>query len=170
MKKIYHHYESWEDYKAGMYNSLHGKERNIMINKAINFTGNAKLYGEYMLRVIAEWEIACEHNLTDSSLNKKAWIGHAACCMAIGCPEDLTRLAWGCLSFQQQEEANKQADIAIRKWVDENKNKSIHKKMGKTGICEWDSRRSAYKTRSDVQSAIISGDSEGYPQKRFGFD
>lgn len=170
MIKIYHHYELWEDYKAGMYNSIHGKAKNIMLNKAIIFTGNANLYGEYMLKVIKSWPISCEQNLTDSSLNKKAWIGHAAACMAIGSPEDITRMAWGCLSFKQQDDANEQADKFIKVWIDENKNKTIYKKMGKTGVQEWDSRRSAYKTRNYVQSSVISYDMQGNSQERLRFN
>lgn len=71
-----------------------------------------------MLKVADSWEYSCEHNLTDSGINKQAWIGHAACCLAIGCPEYITRQAWWHLTKQQQDDANKKADEAIRYWED----------------------------------------------------
>ena len=83
---------------------------------AIEFTGNAKLYGEHMLRVTREWKYSCEHNLTALDQNRQAWIGHAACALAFMCPEDIVREAWGHLKEQQQIEANNVADIAIRDW------------------------------------------------------
>lgn len=116
MKRKFHHYEKWEDYKNGMYESISGLKRRIMLNKAITFTGNNQLYGEWMLKVVKEWPISCEQNLTNKNSNQRAWIGHAACCMAICCPEDITRQAWGCLSNAQQTAADHQADLAIKVW------------------------------------------------------
>lgn len=116
LKKIWHPYTSWEDYIAGMWRSVSGKDRLRLLRRAVAFTGDAELYGSYMRRVIIEWPTACEHHLTDPNINRKAWIGHAATCMAIGCPEDITRSAWGYLSQQQQDEANDQAARAIAAW------------------------------------------------------
>lgn len=116
MKQIYHHYSKWEDYNAGMWRKCSKLDEGKYLDDAIRFTGNAELYGEWMLKVIDQWPVACEHNLSDVDQNRKAWIGHAATCLAIGCPESITRMAWGYLSKEQQDSANAVADIAIRKW------------------------------------------------------
>lgn len=99
-----------------MWRVISGEQAKEFIKRAAEFTGDAKLYGEWMMRVVQEWPISCEHNLTCSGMNKQAWIGHAACCLAIGCPEELTRLAWHTLSQEQQDEANAMADKAIAAW------------------------------------------------------
>ena len=99
-----------------MWRSLNGEEAAWFLGKAIEFTGNAELYGSWMLKVIEEWPFACEHNLTCSSMNRQAWIGHAACCLAFKCPEEITRLAWHHLSQEQRDKANRKADIAIALW------------------------------------------------------
>lgn len=116
MKRIWHHYERWEEVGAGMWASIPAHEARKHLKDAISFTGDAKLYGSFMRRVIAEWPISCEHNLTDLGQNRKAWIGHAATALAIGCPEHITREAWGKLTQQQQDEANAQAQEAIEAW------------------------------------------------------
>lgn len=116
MKRQYHPYTLWEDYKHGMWRVETKENEKIFLDKAIQFTGDHLEYGSYMMRVAKEWKIACEHNLSDLSQNRRAWIGHAACCMAIRCPEYITRLAWGCLTDKQRYLANKMADKAIEWW------------------------------------------------------
>lgn len=86
------------------------------LEKAIEFTSNHVLYGVYMMKVAREWRYSCENALTDLSLNRKAWIGHAACAYANSIPEDITRKAWGFLTNEQKVLANKQADNAIQWW------------------------------------------------------
>lgn len=92
------------------------EDRQQYLNLAIAFTGNADLYGECMMHVAREWSFSCEHNLTDKSQNRRAWIGHAACALAFRCPEDIVRAAWSRLSEDQQNAANDKADEAIRRW------------------------------------------------------
>lgn len=116
LRRIYHPHDKWEEYYAGMWRSVYGKEKEDLLKKAIEFTGNAELYGSFMMRVINEWPISCEHNLTCVEMNRQAWIGHAACCLAIGCPEDITRLAWHQLTQKQQDDANAKAAEAIKQW------------------------------------------------------
>ena len=116
IKKVWHPYTIWEDYLNGMYKTISGEEKKMLLQKAVEFTGNHDLYGLHMLKVVDLWPKSCEHNLTDLGSNRRAWIGHAACCLATQCPEDITREAWGYLSKQQQDDANAQADFAIEYW------------------------------------------------------
>lgn len=90
--------------------------RRIALQRAVIFTGNHRLYGRYMQRVTIEWPNSCINALTDYNLNRKAWIGHAACALALRCPEDITRQAWGLLTDEQRILANRQADRAIQSW------------------------------------------------------
>lgn len=113
-KRVYHPYDKWEEMRFNMWGSV--DDVKSMLQKAIEFTGNHKLYGEYMQKVIREWPISCENALTDYLLNRKAWIGHAACAMAIQCPENITRKAWRFLTYEQQYLANEQARRAIQSW------------------------------------------------------
>jgi hypothetical protein len=136
MKKIWHPYTAWEDWQNGMWRIAKPGTRTRLLRKAIEFTGNAKLYGSFMRRVIHEWPIACEHHLTDQNINRKAWIGHAATCLAIQCPEDITRQAWGYLSKQQQDDANLEAELAIEEWErqHEAKNSKLYSQVEKAGL------------------------------------
>lgn len=116
MKRIWHDYRTWEDFKDGMWRISTKAERDTLLPKAIEFTGNHILYGSFMMKVLDVYPIACEQNLSDRSQNRRAWIGHAAACLAINAPEDVTRAAWGHLTLQQQIDADAEADKAIKLW------------------------------------------------------
>ena len=90
--------------------------RRLFLQRAEIFTGNHRLYGRYMQQVTVKWPNSCINALTDYNLNRKAWIGHAACALALRCPEDITRQAWGLLTDEQRILANRQADRAIQSW------------------------------------------------------
>lgn len=141
-ERVYWNCYEWEEMQHNMWGSV--KCRSQFLTRAIDFTGNHNLYGSYMMRVVNEWPISCENALTDYSLNRKAWVGHAACALALQCPEDITREAWGYLTDEQRALANRQAAAAIGQWED-NYASSI-------GICQnvdepmlpgWDSRHIA---------------------------
>jgi hypothetical protein len=101
-----------------MWRKLPFYQEAAFLKEAMKFTGDAELYGKYMIRAINEWPNGCEHNLTCTGMNRQAWIGHSATCIALACPEYITRLAWHQLTQEQQDLANAQADIAIKTWED----------------------------------------------------
>lgn len=112
--EIWHPYTAWEELAFNMYGNV--KDRADWLQKAIDFTGDHELYGSWMRKVVDAWPVSCEQNLTKLNTNRKAWIGHAAVAMAIQCPEDIVRQAWGFLSDEQQKLANQQAQLAIEQW------------------------------------------------------
>ena len=106
--------DQWEEISFNMWGEVSNRKRQL--EKAVLFTGNYRLYGRFMKRVIKEWPNSCLNALTDKNLNRRAWIGHAACALALRCPEDITRQAWGHLTDEQRILANCQADQAIQSW------------------------------------------------------
>lgn len=116
MRRVWHDYRKWEDYKNGMWRKVSSEEIKNILPLSIEFTGDHLRYGKAMMKVIKIWKYSCEHNLTDSGMNKRAWIGHAACSLELGLPEIVVRMAWKQLTDEQRYLANKQADIAIAQW------------------------------------------------------
>jgi len=113
-ERIYHPYWDWEEVHFNMWGAV--SDRKKYLQQAIDFTSNHIKYGFYMLKVAQQWTKSCEHNLTNNTQNRKAWIGHAACAYYLGCPEDIVREAWGHLTEDQQRLANKQAEMTIKWW------------------------------------------------------
>jgi len=147
-----------------MWSRIGGAERLVLLDKAVEFTGDAELYGSWMLKVIKAWPVSCEHNLTDYGMNRKAWTGHAACCLALSIPEDITRSAWGRLTQLQQDQANAKAGEAIHAWEQwyAGQNSTVHIDMDSEGIPEWDTGRGGFCFGVAGQSAILSSDMQSH--------
>lgn len=136
--RVYHPFDKWEEVKFNMWGNV--KDKKEYLARAIDFTANHAEYGFYMNRVVNEWPVSCENALTDYSINRKAWVGHAACALAFQCPEDIIRLAWSHLTDEQQLLANREAERAIQSWeYAYAKNIGIYQNMGKQMLFEWDS-------------------------------
>ncbi len=131
MNRIYNPFHEWEEMLFNMWGEC--ADRKSALRDAIDFTGDHELYGHYMMRVVNEWQKSCENALTDTALNQKAWVGHAACALALQIPEDITREAWGHLTDEQRLLANRQADRAIRHWRHANgKDSGVRGYMGES--------------------------------------
>jgi hypothetical protein len=136
LKRVYHPYDLWEEIKYNMWGSPYDSQA---LSMAITFIGNHMLYGQWMIKVVNDWPISCENAFTNDSLNKKAWLGHAAVAYAMQIPESITRKAWGFLTYEQRILANKKATNAIAVWYDNyTRNKEVHKNMGEQMLFEWD--------------------------------
>jgi len=114
-KRICHNYKKWEDYKNGMY---HTKTRNQTIKKSMRLLSSANNFDATLRIVIKKWKFSTEHNLTDPTINKRAWLGRAACCFKYGACIDETRIAWHKLESHIQDEANHVAENIIKYWLD----------------------------------------------------
>lgn len=124
MKRVFHPYWKWEDYRNGMYDLVMEyteiEEANLA-NLAKDLLSNPQVFENIALKVIAEWPLSAEINLSNKGRNRQAWIGQASCCYARKIPERITKLGWRLMSPDQQVEANRIADIVIKKWEEEYK-------------------------------------------------
>ena len=116
MERIYHRYEYWEDYKAGFYNNISGINKELMINKVVELFSSSELTELYMNKVIQQWKYSSEHNLTNLSLNRIAYLGQGACCIYAGVPSTITMEAWHLVSEENRNNANKIAEKIIKNY------------------------------------------------------
>jgi len=110
MEQIYHRYELWECHKHGFFNT---KSKAGLDLKVIELFSNPKQTEIYMQRVLKEWKYSCEHNLTNMSMNRVAWLGQAACCLYAIIPCEVTKQAWHLVSEDFRNQANLIAELII---------------------------------------------------------
>jgi|9_EtaG_2_1085328.scaffolds.fasta_scaffold02330_10 hypothetical protein len=127
LKRIYHPYNLWEDYKAGFYDNVSNNQKKYKINKVLEMFNSYSLTEKYMNKVVKEWVYSCEHNLTNESINQIAYIGQGACCLYAGVPCDLTMRGWKLLSQDVRERSDKIAEKVIHKWKQKKRLKSTLK-------------------------------------------
>ena len=116
MKRIYRHYEDLEEFHAGMWRIERGFSRKRHIQNAATLMRDPKAFKLAMERVLLDWPISVEVNLTAETINRIAWLGHAGCCVATKSPEEATRAGWHTLSFAEQNEANRVAAEVLTQW------------------------------------------------------
>ena len=116
--RIFHTHDKWECAKAGFYAT---KPPQGMTGEACklayhDFLRDAERFKQACDGVIAQWKNSCEHYLTNSAMNRIAWIGQAAACFALGISQEYR----GGFTYLTPEEQSKANDIAleyINKWM-----------------------------------------------------
>jgi hypothetical protein len=125
IKQAFFHYLQWEDYKAGMYKKTENDPEKLITQSIELFSDKIKLKIA-MNRVVREWPISTLHNFSNGGLNRRSWLGQAACCIDHGIPEIINRNAWNSLTEQQMKAANKIADGIINNWeIEQLKNEKV---------------------------------------------
>lgn len=115
MKQRFYHYTEWEDFQHGMYEeSKDGREERVQA--AVDLLSDTSLLYKQMTRVVHEWKKATEQNMTNSSINYRAFLGQAACSIYADVHEDETREAWGRLTNDQRYQANAVATRVYKEW------------------------------------------------------
>jgi ParB-like chromosome segregation protein Spo0J len=115
--RIFHTWDKWECYKAGFYNpTLNGNTKEECERMYEAFLTNDKVFSEALDYVITNWKHSCEHYLTNSAMNRIAWLGQTAACFAMGIPSSF-RNGFNLLTDEQAERANQIALEYLNKWL-----------------------------------------------------
>ena len=115
--RIFHTYDKWECYKAGFYNThVEGKTKDECEQEYCDFLSNDKEFKRALRKVTTEWKHSCEHYLTNTAMNRIAWLGQASVCYSRGIPSEF-RGGFHLLSQEQQDKANNIALEYLNKWL-----------------------------------------------------
>lgn len=115
MKRRFHHYSLWEDWQAGLYRRERPDPDRIAA--AGNVLADVTGFRDTATLVTVEWRHATEHNLTDLSQNRRAWLGQAAAAYQVGASQTETCIAWNrALTDGERNAANRVADAVINGW------------------------------------------------------
>lgn len=113
MKRAYYPFWEWEDYQNGMYSDNLKSHSNTEINLAVALLSDPVEFERIALELTQAWPICTRQNLTNTSCNRKAWIGQAAVNYKHDIQESTTRLAWKMLTADQRNNANNVANKII---------------------------------------------------------
>lgn len=119
MKRIYHTWDQWECYPAGMYETRPPHEamsEDECRDAYAEFLADDTRFEAALNRVITEWPNSCEHYLSNERMNRIAWLGQAAACIDMAIPRAY-RGGFNRLDDDQRETANQIALVALNKWL-----------------------------------------------------
>ena len=116
-RRIFHTHDMWECYRAGFYASTKEGMTKAECEEAYReFLSDTDVFAAALEHVISEWKFSCEHYLTNSAMNRIAWLGQAAACYAIKIPSAFRSGFW-LLTEEEQGLANETALVYLNRWL-----------------------------------------------------
>jgi hypothetical protein len=137
MKQIFEPFWKWEDFLNGMYDYPTPSQHRKFVNASIGLLSDPGQFRKVAIKMVVSWPVSASVNITNLNANRRAWIGQASCCFAVGSPEICTREAWKLLSEQCRIDANKEADFVIREY--EALHCDLHQDMEGPRLFAWTS-------------------------------
>lgn len=123
--RIFHTWDKWECYKAGFYETKHPKKTNGACEHLFKMTiKNEESFSRALKGVINDWKRSCEHYLSNSSMNRIAWLGQAAVCYLTGVPSRFSSV-WYDIDEESRSKANELALEYLNIWLSRNNRKEV---------------------------------------------
>ena len=125
--RIFHTFDKWEAVTASFFApGIKGRDREDCEQEYGAFLSDLDAFAEGINKVFKEWPNSSEHNLTNSSMNRIAWIGQAAACAARGLPSTY-RAGFSVLPEEKKSAANNLALKYLNEWL-------VHKGFSKVTL------------------------------------
>ena len=121
MKRIFHPYDTWEDYKAGFYGGQDYPTKNT-VRLCAEVLADLYTFEKALKMITTEWKHSCEHNLSNENMNRIAYLGQAACALLLKVPNNVSMGAYSTLTIEQQQAADALAQKYLDKWLEANVN------------------------------------------------
>lgn len=110
--RFFVHHEQREDIKCGFFSNkkptLEKKELCVGLLK------DANNFWQIMCEIRQNWKNSFKVNLSNKTINRRAWLGQASCCYAFGCSCFEVMKYWNYLNEDEQFLANKTANKMIK--------------------------------------------------------
>lgn len=119
MKRIYHTWDEWECYPAGMYEThppIEDMSDDECRDAYAEFLRDENRFRAALAGVLREWPNSTEHYLTNERMNRIAWLGQAAACYESHLPRAY-RGGFNRLTAEEQETANRIALDALNAFL-----------------------------------------------------
>lgn len=111
MERVYHTWDEWECYPAGLYEThppAEGMTAQECRDAYAEFLRDLGRFRVGLEGVLADWPVSTEHYLTNERMNRIAWLGQAAMCHQTRVPRAF-RAGFTMLTPTEQEAANELA-------------------------------------------------------------
>lgn len=124
-QRVFHTFDKWECHAAGFYATTKpGKTKTECEIAMRDLLADLPRFRKALAGVISEWQNSCEHYLTNTAMNRIAWLGQAATCYELGIPA-VYRGGFSLLTEKQQEKANAAALAALNRWLKSNGREAV---------------------------------------------
>jgi hypothetical protein len=125
-ERIFHTFDKWECHGAGFYETKPPRGLTPDNCRAYyrELLSDIPEFERVLQCVVTEWKHSCEHYLTNSAMNRIAWLGQAALCYKHRIPAEF-RGGYGLLTEAQQLAADEAALRAMNDWMARNGRQAV---------------------------------------------
>lgn len=117
--QFFSHFKYWGDYKNGFYSR--DNQSNLQ-NKCFEFFENENIF-KTCQKVKKDWKYSYNINLSNKTINRRAWLGQAGCNYYCGASFLTTIDTWRKLSQFVQYRCNEIADKFVKEYDNEKGNR-----------------------------------------------
>lgn len=115
--RIYHAWDKWEDHRHGFYGGMEYAKDNTLQLYADMLRDLTKFEGALQV-ITTEWRYSCEHNLTNTTMNRIAYLGQAACALLYNVPSSVSMGGYNLLTSDEQKAADAMAEKYLNLWLE----------------------------------------------------
>ncbi len=117
MKRIFHPWDKWEDYRHNFYGGVrtdYSKDNTLELYA--KFLRDLPAFEAALKTITTQWVHSCEHNLTNVSMNRIAYLGQASCALVYGVPHSLSMGGYNLLTDEEKTAADAMAQKYLSLW------------------------------------------------------
>jgi hypothetical protein len=118
MTRIWHPWQRWECFRAGLYGTSPPAPMSpeAALRAYAEFLSDTDRFKAALAKVLSEWTFSCEHFLSNDGINRVAWLGQASMCIDTGVPSAF-RAGFKLLDEREREIANATAFQYLTIWL-----------------------------------------------------
>ncbi len=117
MKRIYHPWDKWEDYKFNFYGGQNF-EHDKSLQKYADLLKDLHKFETALKVIIKEWKYSMEHNLSNKDMNRIAYLGQAANAYVNKVPSAVSMGGYNLLTSDEQIAADRLAEKYLNLWLE----------------------------------------------------
>lgn len=118
MERIFHSWDKWEDYRHNFYGGVVDDwERDNTLELYASLLRDLPRFEAALKIIISEWKYSCEHNLSNESMNRVAYLGQAACALVYKVPHSNSMGGYNLLTDQEKAAADAMAQKYLDLWL-----------------------------------------------------
>lgn len=118
MKRIFHPWSVWEDYNHNFYGGVvfdYPKDKTLQLYAEL--LRDIPKFEAALKVIVLEWKYSCEHNLSNESMNRVAYLGQASCALVYKVPHNVCMGGYNLLSEQEKIAADAMAQRYLELWI-----------------------------------------------------
>lgn len=118
MKRIFHSFDKWEDLRHNFYGGIMEYKKDNTLQLYADLLRDLSKFEAALQIITRDWTCSCEHNLTNESMNRIAYLGQASCALLHQVPHTVSMGGYNLLTIEEKSKADNMAEKYLNIWLE----------------------------------------------------